>query len=59
MCISKKEAVAVEPFDKKRCLDNIYFLAKQKGKKSENLKSWRTSVAGTSPVPTRKTTLQS
>lgn len=23
----------MEPFDKKRCLDNIYFLAKQKGKK--------------------------
>lgn len=33
MCKLEKEAVAVEPFDKKRCLDNIYFLAKQKGKK--------------------------
>lgn len=31
--ISEEEAVAMEPFDKKRCLDNIYFLAKQKGKK--------------------------
>lgn len=37
MGISEKEAVVVKHFDKKRCLDNIYFLAKQKGKKIREL----------------------
>ena len=33
MRVSEKEMIVMDSFDKKRCLDNIYFLAKQKGKK--------------------------
>ena len=33
MPITERRRCLVEAFDKKRCLDNIYFLAKQKGKK--------------------------